>query len=371
MSEEKINQMVLKVKNYLVDVLKYVKEEDELVYPYNFSRSFNNHCCIGNNHLKKGNLIPLSLHQCAIYNPQNIYQKLKENLKKYDIVAVDIGKYGKTEIKYLVNDKGKINTYSKFICENHYILYLSSNGERYITIQLEKPFINDVSSCNLYINWAYEFISKPFLNYKFNTNILSEELINYAIINNLLFDENNIENFYHIYDVDMSIDEHNRTGGHVRINYIIIDDLVEYDNIYDKLLLHKEKYEKKHIQIEKQLKLEKETEEKNKIVDENIKVSILDTSLKIENYYKPKINLQDYLPHKTKKFMRNSILNQIEITNITEVIFVNCNFTEITDYYEGIKIMYLTDCPNFKQIPKGMEKQLSKLFIDTEEVEFC
>ena len=34
MSEEKINQMVLKVKNYLVDVLKYVKEEDELNRAY-------------------------------------------------------------------------------------------------------------------------------------------------------------------------------------------------------------------------------------------------------------------------------------------------------------------------------------------------
>ena len=33
--------------------------------------------------------------------------------------------------------------------------------------------------------------------------------------------------------------------------------------------------------------------------------------------------------------------------------------------------MYLTDCPNFKQIPIKLQTELSKLFIDTEEVEFC
>ena len=48
-----------------------------------------------------------------------MFETIVVGLKKYNIVAVDIGKYGKTEIKYLVNDKGKINTYSKFICENH------------------------------------------------------------------------------------------------------------------------------------------------------------------------------------------------------------------------------------------------------------
>ena len=161
------------------------------------------------------------------------------------------------------------------------------------------------------------------------------------------------------------------------------DEKEEEDENYKQYLILKEeakKLKQKKEENEKQIQLEIEKKEMEtqleefkriKILDENIKVSILDTSLKIENYYKPKINLKDYLPHKTKKLMIKGILNQIEITNITEVIFVNCNFTEITDYYEGIKIMYLTDCPNFKQIPIKLQTELSKLFIDTEEVEFC
>ena len=42
MSDEKINQMVLKVKNYLVNVLKYDTEDDELLNPYIFATNIRN-----------------------------------------------------------------------------------------------------------------------------------------------------------------------------------------------------------------------------------------------------------------------------------------------------------------------------------------
>ena len=363
MSEEKINQMVLKVKNYLVDVLKYVKEEDELVYPYDyFYDTFNCNKFIKYN-INKFNDVR--------YQGQNIYKKLEETLIKFKIVAIDMGKYGITKINLTTNDYSN----SKII-NNHYIVYLSSNGDRYITLQMEKPFISfpwTISEKNLYINWGYEFIIKPFTNEIFNykINILQQSLIDYAIINNLLLDLSNAKSY--CYKIDAY------TGKSYRNSNFIHDykKLIICDNITDKLKLHNENYEKEQLKIEKELlekqKIEKEQEElkRIKILDENIKVLILDTSLKIENYYKPKINLKDYLPHKIKKIIIKGILNQIEITNITEVIFVNCDFTEITDYYEGIKIMYLTDCPNFKQIPIKLQSKLSKLFIDTEEVEFC
>ena len=69
MSDEKINQMVLKVKNYLVNVLKYDTEDDELLNPYIFATNIRNPGTI--------NIVKNSIN-----DPENIYKKLEENLKK-------------------------------------------------------------------------------------------------------------------------------------------------------------------------------------------------------------------------------------------------------------------------------------------------
>ena len=86
---------------------------------------------------------------------------------------------------------------------------------------------------------------------------------------------------------------------------------------------------KKQLQLikEKYLKNQKEKELKNKI----LQITQNGYSLKIENYYKSKINLQDYLQKKTIKIMKNGLLKNIEITDTVEVVFVNCYFKEITD----------------------------------------
>ena len=353
MSDEKINQMVLKVKNYLVNVLKYDTEDDELLNPYIFATNIRSSSTI--------NIVKNSIN-----DPENIYKKLEENLKKYNIIAVDIGTHETTEIN--CNIKGK-NT--KTIINNHYIIYINSKGEGYVVLQMEKAY--NVIQPHLCINWGYEFISKPFLNKisNDNTDYLDKSVIDFMIVNNLF-------KKYYIYlfrpgcfNIDMS-----ECRG--IYNYIInkSDLLCPLD--IKALLEEKKDFEKKEMEKQIQLEIEKKEMEKQleeldriKKLDENIKISILDTSLKIENYYKPKINLKTYLPNETKKFMKDGILNETEITNITEVIFVNCDFTEITNYYEGIKTIKLNNCCNFKQIPKKLQTELSQLFINDKLIEFC
>jgi hypothetical protein len=354
--QEKINEMVLKVKNYLVDVLKYDTEIAELYIPYFYDRNIRSSSIIN---ITKNN----------IDYQENIYKKLEENLKKYNIVGVDIGTHGTTEINYHNRNIGK-NT--KTIINNHYIIYINSRGEGYVVFQLENPY--NIIEPNLYINWGYEFISKPFLNKTSNDKIdyLDKSVIDFMIINNL-FKKFYISRTRSSY---FSIDMNECSGFY---NYILNkSDFLLLTDI-KALLQEKKEFEKKQIEKQIQLEIEKKEMEKQleelnriKILDENIKVSILDTSfmIKIENYYKPKINLKTYLPHKTKKFMKDGILNETEITNIIEVIFVDCDFIEITDYYEGIKIIRLNNCPNFKQIPRKLQTELSELFINDKLIEF-
>ena len=345
--------MVLKVKNYLVNVLKYDTEEEELLNPYIYDR---------NNTIKLSLLITKN----NINDPENIYKKLEENLKKYNIIAVDIGTHETTEINCNINRKN-----TKTIINNHYIIYINSKGEGYIVLQMEKPY--NIIEPYLCINWGFEFISKPFLNKTSNNEIdyLDKSVIDFMIINNLSkkYYISRMRSSY--FSIDMT-----ECGG--IYNYIINKSDFLFP-LYIKVLLEEKKdFEKKEMEKQLQLEIEKkemekQLEELNRIkkLDENIKITILDTSLKIENYYKSKINLKTYLPNKTKKFMKDGILNETEITNITEVIFLNCDFTEITNYYEGIKIIKLNNCCNFKQIPKKLQTELSQLFINDKLIEFC
>ena len=119
---------------------------------------------------------------------------------------------------------------------------------------------------------------------------------------------------------------------------------------------------KKQLQLikEKYLKNQKEKELKNKI----LQITVQGNSLKIENYYKSKINLQDFLPKKTIRIMKNGLLKKIEITDTIEVVFVNCYFKEITDYLSGIKIIRLNKCFNFEKIPRNLQNDLTELTID-------
>ena len=119
---------------------------------------------------------------------------------------------------------------------------------------------------------------------------------------------------------------------------------------------------KRQIQLikAKYLKNQKEKELKNKI----LQITVQGNSLKIENYYKSKINLQDFLPKKTIRIMKNGLLKKIEITDAIEVVFVNCYFKEITDYFYGIKIIRLNKCFNFEKIPGNLQNDLTELTID-------
>jgi len=119
---------------------------------------------------------------------------------------------------------------------------------------------------------------------------------------------------------------------------------------------------KRQIQLikAKSLKMQKENELKNKI----LQITQNGYSLKIENYYNSKINLKNYLQKKTIKIMKNGLLKKIEITDTVEVVFVNCYFKEITDYFYGIKIIRLNKCFNFEKIPRNLQNDLTELTID-------
>lgn len=98
-------------------------------------------------------------------------------------------------------------------------------------------------------------------------------------------------------------------------------------------------------------------------INEFIKVN---NTLIIENNTCDEINLCDFLQHKTKKICdKNGNIKNIRYTDITNIIFINCNLISISKYYTGIILLNFINCPHFKNMSRYLKAELKYLIIDS------
>jgi hypothetical protein len=134
----------------------------------------------------------------------------------------------------------------------------------------------------------------------------------------------------------------------------IYDFYQEYKAYIDNIE-HKEQQKKANIEYEKN---------RIKLLENNITIETNNNILTIKNYYKPEINLCDYLECKKKNILINGKLISINYTDINKIIIINSNIKIINKYYQGIKKIELYECPYFEKLPYYLQKDLIYFSID-------
>jgi hypothetical protein len=106
--------------------------------------------------------------------------------------------------------------------------------------------------------------------------------------------------------------------------------------------------------------------EKIKKLDDNVIININNNILTIENYYKSILNLDDYLPIKTKKILKDGSLIDKKYTDINEIHIKKSNIININinETIKDIHIIKLYECKKFKNISINIRKNLKSLYID-------
>ena len=203
----------------------------------------------------------------------NLYEKNKQiitdNLRKYKIIHMEYGKYGKSEVRSYKNGQEWRSTYRdgalcpwSFI-DNFYIIYISINGDCFGNyLSMYRPFEICINRFNhVCIDWNNELFEEPFnkglstISEKILTKTILEDTISKNIIQYFISKSNNFPNMCKV-DVNTSSAYNGPQLDGVRI-YKIFDQGFKFKNIFDL----QEEYIPAKLEDKKRLEKEKEEEE--------------------------------------------------------------------------------------------------------------
>ena len=351
-----------------------------------------------------------------IDNNINIRDFVLDKLRKYKIVDVKIGNYGKFKYKIVYGPGGGgTGGFTSFL----YIIYINIHGDCYGNLQLEIPYPHKSNNSVNVNDWFLELFIKPFAikpeyinNYnidnspfnicynglkwmpfiepeiyksmeepKYKEYINTDKIIHIETINNLINDKININvikklhpnidypdyiNFFG-YCYLTSLYKTNKISNNVIYNpfnklnysqdsYNCIDGTYkDRDGLYLNMYSYYEEYKN-------EMKRVREYNLKIKYLDSKVSSIINNNTLIIKNYYKPELDLRNYLP--TIKIIKNGGYINSNHTNINIVEIYDSDFVSITGYYDGIKIIKLYNCPKFYYMPEELQKKLTSFYID-------
>ena len=347
----------------------------------------------------------------------DIREYITDKLKKYKIIGIKIGRYGKFEYHYpCANPRNYPN-------DNYfYILFININGETYGNIFLENRWKEKIDKPYQGLtfksyDWYLELFIKPFAIYPEQCNTIAYKLSNNINTSNCF--ANSISHFHDNLYWSPYIDKNHYSCKDYCVDdkiielyhepkykeYIETDKIIPSDimiNILNKSDFISELFKKKsYIKFEyvgdwnshpvsniyfshnfgniydifyiQYLEIEKEIN-KIKNLEKNIKINIFDNKLLITNYYKENLNLSEYIPLKVKKIIKDCNLIDIKYTDIDEIQISDSNIINIKLYsqnkdYKNIKIIGLRNCPKFKTIDCSLKTQLEEFYIDDKKID--
>ena len=195
----------------------------------------------------------------------NLYEKNKQiitdNLRKYKIIHMEYGKYGKSEVITEGHDHNRPK--NLWFIDNFYIIYISINGDCFGNyLSMYRPFEICIDRFNrVYIDWNNELFEEPFnkglstISEKILTKTILEDTISKNIIQYFISKSNNFPNMCKVYHYVTSCQFGTQFAG-VFI-YKICDQGFKFKNIFDL----QEEYIPAKLEDKKRLEKEKEEDE--------------------------------------------------------------------------------------------------------------
>lgn len=285
----------------------------------------------------------------------NLYEKNKQiitdNLRKYKIIHMEYGKYGKSEVRSYKNgnewrctDQYGNNAPWSFI-DNFYIIYISINGDCFGNyLSMYRPFEICINRFNhVCIDWNNELFEEPFnkglstISEKILTKTILEDTISKNIIQYFISKSNN-------FLINCRVDIYHCTGyagtqfDGVRI-YKIFDQGFKFKNIFDL----QEEYIPAKLEDKKRLEKEKEEEEekeKQKRIEKVSKrIEEAQRKIKEEEQQKnalelDKVNFQNKIINELIKDTNNYINYNEAKSIISMIVYKDNKFWYFTKFFD-------------------------------------
>ena len=284
----------------------------------------------------------------------NLYEKNKQiitdNLRKYKIIHMEYGKYGKSEVRSYRNGEehrcqsqdGRNAPWS-FI-DNFYIIYISINGDCFGNyLSMYRPFEICINRFNyVCIDWNNELFKEPFnkglstISEKILTKTILEDTISKNIIQYFISKSNNLNM--------CKVDIHHCTGyagtqfDGVHI-YRIFNEGFKFKNIFDL----QEEYIPAKLEDKKRLEKEKEEEEEKEKQKRIEKVSkrIEEAQIKIKEEEQQKnaleldkVNFQNKIINELIKDTNNYINYNEAKSIISMIVYKNKKLWYFTKFFD-------------------------------------
>ena len=281
----------------------------------------------------------------------NLYEKNKQiitdNLRKYKIIHMEYGKYGKSEVISYRNGEEHRSKFEdgrnapRSIIDNFYIIYISINGDcfgNYLSMYNQfKICINRFN--HVCIDWNNELFKEPFnkglstISEKILTKTILEDTISKNIIQYFISKSNN-------FLINCRVDIYHCTGyagtqlDGVRI-YKIFNEGFKFKNIFD---LQEEYILAK---LEDKKRLEKEKEEEEEKISKRIKEAqrIEEAQRKEEEQQKnalelDKVNFQNKIINELIKYTNNYINYNEAKSIISMIVYKDGKFWYFTKFFD-------------------------------------
>ena len=292
----------------------------------------------------------------------NLYEKNKQiitdNLRKYKIIHMEYGKYGKSEVISYRNGEEHRSKFEdgrnapRSIIDNFYIIYISINGDcfgNYLSMYNQfKICINRFN--HVCIDWNNELFKEPFnkglstISEKILTKTILEDTISKNIIQYFISKSNN-------FLINCRVDIYHCTGyagmqlDGVRI-YKIFDQGFKFKNIFDlqeEYILAKLEDKKR---LEKEKEEEEEKEKQKRIEKVSKRIEEAQKKIKEEEQQKnalelDKVNFQNKIINELIKDTNNYI-NYNEAKSIISMIVYKDNIIVKNRFCKDNKFWYFT-----------------------------
>ena len=286
---------------------------------------------------------------------RNLYEKNKQiitdNLRKYKIIHMEYGKYGKSEVISYTNGEERRSKFEdgrnapRSIIDNFYIIYISINGDCFGNyLSMYSPFEICINRFNhVCIDWNNELFKEPFnkglltISEKILTKTILEDTISKNIIQYFISKSNN-------FLINCRVDIYHCTGyagtqfDGVRI-YKIFDQGFKFKNIFDL----QEEYIPAKLEDKKRLEKEKEEEEekeKQKRIEKVSKrIEEAQRKIKEEEQQKnalelDKVNFQNKIINELIKDTNNYINYNEAKSIISMIVYKDNKFWYFTKFFD-------------------------------------
>lgn len=275
----------------------------------------------------------------------NLYEKNKQiitdNLRKYKIIHMEYGKYGKSEFQTYRNghqdfcNKDYLGNYIKSEIDKFYIIYISINGDcfgNYLTMY--RPFdITKNYMGYVLLDWNNELFKEPFnkglstISEKNITKTILEDTISKNIIQYFMSkSHNNLQ----IVRFDMV-----REGLSGAYFFRILDTGFKFKNIFDL----QEEYIQAKLEDKKRLEEEEEKEKQKRIEKVSKRIEEAQRKIKEEEQQKnalelDKVNFQNKIINELIKDTNNYINYNEAKSIISMIVYGNIQFWYFTKFFD-------------------------------------